>query len=360
LTYFATAGLLMLLIGGILLMLLIDSYNASRVFNIPHTVITVVLLTLGQTLLITGVTTYVASRRGYTPPQIPQLPSAESVALIPAYNEERNIGTVVREAKKYVDLVIVVDDGSKDKTAEEAAKAGAVVIKHPTNMGYGAAVKTLLYVFLSSGAKYAVQLDADGQHDPSDIPKFLQALREGADMAVGNRFVKSRVPLYRKLGIYIIRFTLRLLGVKVADPENGYRAYTRKAVEILHPQLDEIWMGISSQAIYLAAKSRLKVGEVPTKVTYGPDTSSEMPIIHGISIIWTIIWTWLTHHPVRTIIIALIILSISIFLYSYIIFLFNLTRYIRLTYTMSAILLIIISTILLSIGITSTLLRKKY
>jgi len=128
--------------------------------------------------------------------------------LIPAYNEEEYVETVVREAKKYVDLVIVVDDGSRDKTAEETAKAGAVVIRHPTNMGYGAAVRTLLYTFLSSGAKYAVQLDADGQHDPSDIPKFLQTLREGADMAVGNRFAKSRVPLYRKVGIYIIRFIL--------------------------------------------------------------------------------------------------------------------------------------------------------
>jgi len=359
LTYFATAGLLMLLIGGILLILLIDSYNASRVFNIPHAVITVVLLALGQTLLITGVTTYVASRRGYTPPQIPQLPSAESVALIPAYNEEKNVGSVVREAKKYVDLVIVVDDGSRDKTAEEAAKAGAVVIRHPTNMGYGAAVKTLLYAFLSSGAKYAVQLDADGQHDPSDIPKFLQALREGADMVIGSRFAKSKVPLYRKLGIYVIRFILRLLGVKVADPENGYRAYTRKAAEILFPQLDEIWMGISSQAVYLAAKNKLKIGEVPTKVTYGPDTSSEMPIAHGISIIWTIIWTWLTYHPIRSIIIALVLFSMSIFLYGYVVFLFNLTRYIRLTYTMLAILLVMISTVLLSIGVTSTLLKKR-
>jgi len=340
-------------------MLLVDLYNVNKVFNIPHAVAAVGLLALGETLLITGVTTYIASRRSYVPPQIPPLPRAESVALIPAYNEEKNVGAVVREAKKYVDIVIVVDDASRDKTAEEAAKAGAIVIRHQTNMGYGAAVKTLLYAFLSSGAKYAVQLDADGQHDPSDIPKFLQALREGADIVIGNRFAKSRVPLYRKIGIYIIKFILRLLGVKITDPENGYRAYTRKAAEILFPQLDEIWMGISSQAVYLAAKSKLKIGEVPTKVTYDADKHSETPIAHGISIIWTIIWTWLTHNPTRTIIIALIIFSISILLYSNVIFLFNLTRYIRLAYTVIAILLVIISTILLSIGITFTLLKRQ-
>jgi len=359
LTYFASAGIALLLAGGVMLLLLIDAYNATRTFNILHATSTIAILALGEALIIAGVTIYVASRKGYTPPVIPQLPEAETIALIPAYNEEKNVGNVVREAKRYVDLVVVADDGSRDRTAEEALKAGAVVVRHQVNMGYGATVKTLLTVFLASKAKYAVQLDADGQHDPSEIPLFLKALKDGAEIAIGNRFTSSQVPLYRKVGIYVIRFLLSLMGVKVGDPENGYRAYTRKAAKTLLQRLDETWMGISSQAVYLAVKNKLKIKEVPTRVTYGPDTSTEMPLTHGLSIIWTIVWTWFIQNPLKTLALSLIAFSLSACLYAYVIFLFNTTRYIRLAYTVLATLSLIISTILLSISITAISLKTE-
>ncbi|MFP3200290.1 MAG: glycosyltransferase family 2 protein [Thermoproteus sp.] len=352
LTYFATAGTLLLLLAGFLLWLLIDRYNDTRKLGLLHAVATFLTLALGHTLLITGVVAYVASRRSYPEPLLPHLPKAATVALIPAYNEEETIASIVREAKKYVDMVIVADDGSRDGTAKTAEEAGAVVVRHPYNMGYGAAVRTLMRAALSTGAQYAVLLDADGQHDPADIPKFLEKLREGADVVIGNRFKTSKMPTYRKMGIQMIRLALRLFGVKTGDPENGYRAFNRKALEVLVRELEETWMGISSQTVYIASRRKLRVEEVQTTVRY-KGTSSESPVAHGLSVLWTIIWTWLTEKPRRTLAAGIAALAASAALFTYVILLFNATRYIRLTYTTSAILLETIATILIAVAVAS-------
>jgi glycosyltransferase involved in cell wall biosynthesis len=353
LTYFATAGAFLLLLAGFLLWLLIDRYNDTRKLDLLHTISAFLTLALGHTLLITGVVAYVASRRGYPEPPLPQLPRAATVALIPAYNEEKSIAHVVREAKKYVDLVIVADDGSTDSTAKEAEEADAVVVRHPYNMGYGATVRTLMRAALSTGAQYAVLLDADGQHDPADIPKFLEKLKEGADVVIGNRFKTSKVPTHRKVGIQIIRLVLRLLGVKIGDPENGFRAFNRRALEVLVKELEETWMGISSQTVYIASRRKLRIEEVPTTVRYKEGTSSESPVAHGLSVLWTIIWTWLTEKPRRTLALGIAALAASAALFTYVTLLFNATRYIRLTYTTSAILLEIIATILIAVAVAS-------
>jgi hypothetical protein len=355
LTYFATAGIASLIIGGLLLFTLIDKYNDTRTIDVAHASATLLALALGQTLLNTGIVAYVSTRRSYMPPPLPPIPQARTVALIPAYNEEQNIAAAVKEAKNYVDLVIVVDDGSTDTTAKRAEQAGALVIKHPHNMGYGAAVLTLMHAALKANADYAVLLDADGQHDPKEIPKFIQALQNGADIAIGNRFTQSNVPAYRKLGIAIIRQFLRLFGVKTNDPENGYRAFTRKALETLTRELQETWMGISSQTVYIASHKKMKIAEVPTRIKYGPATSSENPFSHGLSILWTITWTWLTENPARTLAIGIAFLALSVTLLSYVSILFNTARYIRLTYTTLAILSEITATILISISLASTI-----
>jgi glycosyltransferase involved in cell wall biosynthesis len=218
LTYFGTAGVILLLAGGLLLFALVDKYNETRKVDIFHATTTFIVMALGQTMLTAGVVAYVAVRRSYTPPPLPPLPKAETVALIPAYNEEGRVGAVVREAKKYVDLVIVADDGSADNTAKEAEEAGAVVIRHPQNMGKGAAVATLIKAALAADAKYAVLLDADGQHDPTDIPKFLQALKSGADHAAGNRFPHTKMPTIRRLGYKALALLHRILIAKLNDP----------------------------------------------------------------------------------------------------------------------------------------------
>jgi len=350
LTYFATAGILALLTGGVMLFTLVDEYNNNRRIDVPHAAATLLAFAMGQTLLFSGIVAYVSTRRGYVPPPMPAIPQAKTVALIPAYNEEGRVGAVVKEARKHVDLVIVVDDGSTDSTAKEAEEAGALVIRHGRNMGYGAAVKTLMLAALAAAAARAVLLDADGQHDPQEIPLFIQALESGADIVIGNRFGWSEVPAYRKAGIYVIRAVLRLLGVKVSDPENGYRAFTRKALELLVKELNETWMGISSQTVYIAAKKKIKMAEVPTRITYSPGTSSERPLVHGLSIIWTIVWTWLTDNPIKTFVLGVFFLVISVALLSYVAVLFNTTRYIRLTYTTLVVLSEMIAALLIAVA----------
>jgi hypothetical protein len=353
LTYFATTGILLLLLAGILLWLLIDKYNDTRKLDIPHAAATFLALALGHTLLITGVVAYVASRRSYSDPPLPDLPKAATVALIPAYNEEKTVANVVKEAKKFVDLVIVVDDGSRDNTAKAAREAGAVVVRHPRNMGYGAAVKTLMRAALAAGAQYAVLLDADGQHDPTDISKFLEKLKEGADLVIGNRFKTSKTPTYRKIGIYVIRTALRLFGIRITDPENGYRAFNRTALETLVKELEETWMGISSQTVYVATRRKLRIEEVPTMVRYEGETSTESPVAHGLSVLWTIIWTWLAEKPRRTLAMGIAAMTASTTLLTYVTLLFNATRYIRLTYTTLATLLETAATVLIAVAVAS-------
>ena len=361
LAYLATTGLLILVIGGVVLLLLFSSYNSTRTLDLHLAVFALVAIALGQSFLITGTTAYLVTRIRYIPPTLPPLPQANIVALIPAYNERGNVRSVVEKAKRHVDLVLVVDDGSTDGTAEEAQKAGAVVVRHPRNMGYGAAVRTLMASALAAGAQYAVLLDADGQHDPDEIPRLLAPLREGlADVVIGNRF-HGKVPTYRALGIRIIRAVLRLLGVRVEDPENGFRAFSRKALEILYPKLTETWMGISSETVFRAVREGLRVVQVPVTVKYGGDTSSENPLAHGLSIIWTLTWVWMAEKPVkRALTLGIVSLATSLGLLSYTITIFNTTRYIRLTYTTLAILFEVLATLIIATSMVLILTRAAY
>ena len=354
LTYFGTTGVILLLIGGLLLFTLVGKYNEARKIDIIHATATFVALALGQTTLTAGVVTYVAVRRSYTPPPLPPLPKAETVALIPAYNEEGRVGAVVREAKKYVDLVIVADDGSADNTAKEAEEAGAVVIRHPQNMGKGAAVATLIKAALAADAKYAVLLDADGQHDPADIPKFLQALKSGADHAVGNRFPHTKMPTIRRLGYKALALLHRILIAKLNDPFNGYRAFTQRALEKLFQDFDPAY-GIETE-INLRM-SRLRTKEIVINVKYHRESSKEMFILQGLNIFWSIIWTYLSNNPKKTIIIGILTLLSSALFLNIVIFLFNITNYIRLTFTVIANVLGVLGSLLVAIGISMTIMK---
>jgi glycosyltransferase involved in cell wall biosynthesis len=355
LTYFGTTGVILLLIGGLLLFTLVGKYNEARKIDIIHATATFVALALGQTMLTAGVVTYVAVRRSYTPPPLPPLPKAETVALIPAYNEEGRVGAVVREAKKYVDLVIVADDGSADNTAKEAEEAGAVVIRHPQNMGKGAAVATLIKAALAADAKYAVLLDADGQHDPTDIPKFLQALKSGADHVAGNRFPHTKMPTIRRLGYKALALLHRILIAKLNDPFNGYRAFSRKALETLDQDFDPSY-GVETEINYQLRKA--KTAEIPTTIKYHEASSKANPLLQGLNLLWSILWTALTKRPALTLTLGATSLLISITLFIHTLAIFNATRYIRLTYTTLAILLEIVATLLIAIAITSTTTRK--
>jgi glycosyltransferase involved in cell wall biosynthesis len=215
------------------------------------------------------------------------------VAGIPAYNEEKTIAKVVLLAQRYVDVVVVCDDGSNDLTAEIAQRLGAVVIKQEKNMGYGTAIRALFEKAQALNADLLLTLDADGQHNAEEIPKLIQPILENkADIVIGSRFLHQNnvMPLYRRFGVKVL--TRITNGSRennsITDAQCGFRAYNRKAIEGL--VLEEDGMGVSAEVLMKVRALGLVVTEVPVEVRYkGLKTSTHHPLKHGLSVVSTII-----------------------------------------------------------------------
>ena len=208
------------------------------------------------------------------------------VACIPAYNEEDTIGAVVSRALKHVDMVIVCDDGSTDLTSEVAREAGALVIRHEKNMGYGAALRTLFERTRAINPDVMVILDGDGQHDPDDIPSLIKPILLGeADIVVGSRFLgKTDMPAYRGIGIKLISLVVRLTAYpNIRDAQSGFRAYSRRAIRAI--RITERGMGASTEILLKAAYHGLKLKEVPIEVSYTGIVPRMSPWRHGISVL---------------------------------------------------------------------------
>ncbi len=202
---------------------------------------------------------------------------------LPAYNEEVHIGTVILQARQYAGEVIVADDGSHDRTAKIAELAGARVIRHQVNGGYGSAIKTLLDEGRQRDVDILVIIDADGQHDPDQIPLFIKSILDGNDMAIGSRKADSNnIPAYRRVGQNILSSSTRILsGSNISDTECGFRAYSRKALSLIQPK--ENGMAISAEIVSEATAKGLKVAEIPVSAIYIGDGSTLHPIKHGVT-----------------------------------------------------------------------------
>lgn len=207
-------------------------------------------------------------------------------AILPAYNEEVSIGSMVLRTKRYVNRIIVVDDGSSDRTADVAELAGAEVIRHPLNKGKGAALKTGFESL--NGAEVIVTMDTDGQHDPADIPKLVAPILNGeADIVNGSRYIngdKKDTPLYRRIGQVVLDKATNLgSGLNITDTQSGFRAFSADTKSIF--RFKQTGLAIESEMLADAANANLRIKEIEIGVRYDVDGSSEHPLAHGIRVL---------------------------------------------------------------------------
>lgn len=213
------------------------------------------------------------------------------VTIIPAFNEETTIKQIISATRRYVDEVIVVDDGSRDNTAKLAVSAGAYVHRHSKNFAYGETIKTGLRVALQRGATAAVILDGDGQHDPEYIPLILHAILEGsADVVIASRLIKHNacIPLIRRWGIIIVSKLFNwFYRSSISDTQSGFRAISFRA---MHLDLHEKGMGISVELLARALQQGLVIKEepVPCKFDKVPVCSISL-LAQGLTVVCAIL-----------------------------------------------------------------------
>jgi glycosyltransferase involved in cell wall biosynthesis len=221
------------------------------------------------------------------------------VAVIPAYNEARFIGSVVLLTREYVDEVIVVDDGSTDDTAIIARKAGAIVVQHPVNRGKGEALNTgfkKAHELLLPTA--VVTLDGDWQHLPEELPDVVKPIIEGqADVVIGSRYLKhtSKVPFQRILGHAGFTRMINLLsGTRVTDSQSGFRAFSLDAVQQI--KFTSRGFSVESEMQFVASDRALRVVEVPITIRY-LDHPKRSLFQHGFKVLTGILRLIGQHRP---------------------------------------------------------------
>ena len=218
--------------------------------------------------------------------------SATVIAALPAFNEEMFLAKNIPLIKSYVDMVIIVDDGSTDATAQISQQMGAYVIKHSENRGYGAALQTIFSAARDLNIDAMVIMDADGQHTPADIEKVLEPLLQGADVVNGSRFLDkttNTIPHYRKVGMKVLDTATTTAGVKKGtDTQSGFRAYGKKAISVI--SISGQGMSAGSEILIQISHKKLTLVEVPINVRYDiEDTSTQNPLSHGVSVLYDII-----------------------------------------------------------------------
>ena len=217
-----------------------------------------------------------------------------TLAIIPCFNEESTIGSVVLRAKRHVNQVLVVDDGSTDDTARIAREAGAVVLSHKKNMGKSAGIKTGFKYAMIHGFDYVVTIDGDGQHNPDEIPVVLgNVMNNGHDIVIGSRYGSStEMPVWRKVGKRVLDYATSFgNGGQVLDSQSGFRAFNRRAVQGIAPRLNGGAFSVESEQLIKAHDLDLKVTNSHISCKYeNLDTSTKNPTSHGFSVLSYVIW----------------------------------------------------------------------
>lgn len=275
------------------------------------------------------------------------------IAVIPAFNEARFIGSVVLKARKYVDEVIVVNDGSEDSTGELARAAGAIVITHAENCGKGRALSTGFQRACDLGADIVATFDADGQHFPEELDRLVAPIYSGAaDLVIGSRYLNpnAAIPWIRAWGHKIFNWLTKFgSGVKVTDSQSGFRAFSRETLEVLRFSSDGF--SIESEMQFLAQSRNLRILEVPITARY-PDKPKRPVYQHGLLVLNGLLRLIGQYRPLLFFGVSGLFLmlaggSLSI----YIVNIYQRTRGLAVGYAMISILLFILGSISLSTGI---------
>lgn len=219
----------------------------------------------------------------------------KTIVIVPAYNESARIGAVIRAVRPLADRVIVVDDGSSDRTADAAAAAGARVISHAVNRGQGAALRTGTAAALAADAELVVHFDGDGQHGAEAIEALIAPIRDGrADVVYGSRFMGVRsvgMPASRRLLLWAARqFSVLVLGIprSFTDPQSGLRAMSAAAARDIEFTQDR--MAHCSELLRNVSRSNYRVVEVPVKVIYTDETISKgQKAVDALRIVWQLV-----------------------------------------------------------------------
>ncbi|RAP48768.1 MAG: glycosyl hydrolase [Methanosphaera sp. rholeuAM6] len=219
--------------------------------------------------------------------------------LLPAYNEEVAIASMILLSSQYATEVIVIDDGSTDRTKQISELAGATVLSHKTNKGKGVALKT--------GFDYAkdfdiiVTIDADGQHNPSEIPLLIEPIaNDEADLVNGSRYInghETSTPKYRRIGQTVLDTATNIAaGVIITDSQSGFRAFSSKCFKYFN--FNPEGFGIESDMLIEAANNNLRILEVEITVRYDVNTTTANPVIQGVSVLLRILELMRFNRPI--------------------------------------------------------------
>jgi glycosyltransferase involved in cell wall biosynthesis len=217
----------------------------------------------------------------------PELARRRRIAIVPAYNEEHTVGRVIEEIRSFDPgfAIVVVDDGSADRTAFVAERQGVQVLRLPFNLGIGGAVQTGYQYALDNGYELAVQVDGDGQHNPQEIAGLVRPILDGqADMVVGTRFAAGggyRGTRLRRVGIHLFAGLVSLMvGQRVTDTTSGFRAVNRKGIRLFAADYPHDYPEV--EATVLLARHRLRMVEVPVVMRIRETGSSSITALRSV------------------------------------------------------------------------------
>jgi glycosyltransferase involved in cell wall biosynthesis len=281
---------------------------------------------------------------------------------IPSYNEDRFIGSVVLKARQHAPLVLVVDDGSPDKTSEIARAAGAEVIRHEINQGKAAGINSAFQWAQDRGVTALVLIDGDGQHNPDEIPLLAApVLRGEADMVVGTRFgaVESSIPSYRQVGQRALTgLTNVSSGVRVSDSQSGFRAFSALAIKEM--RFKSLRFAIESEMQFIAKNKGLKVAEVPISAIY-TEPAKRNPVSHGAAVVQSLVNMLERRRPLFTFgILGLLMIVAGGLLGLYVTSLYTEHQTLAVGYSLMTVLLIIVGMFTTFVGIILHSLRTLF